>query len=61
MQLKVDLKRQAMRALPPSQLEYAKGPLSVEECDFPLDFRHPTYTPPITGYSPDQYAEDDTR
>jgi hypothetical protein len=28
----------------------------MEDCSFPLDFRHPTYTPPIKGYSAKDYA-----
>ena len=58
MQLKVDLKSQAMAALPEDQLEYANTlPTAEELYDFPLDFRYPTYTPPIQGYKADDWCD----
>ena len=58
-QLKIDLKNQAMAALPEDQLAYAKEmPTAQELFDFPLDFRYPTYTPPIQGYRADDWTGD---
>eukprot|EP00614_Pseudopedinella_elastica_P009976 CAMPEP_0172587126 /NCGR_PEP_ID=MMETSP1068-20121228/6242_1 /TAXON_ID=35684 /ORGANISM="Pseudopedinella elastica, Strain CCMP716" /LENGTH=136 /DNA_ID=CAMNT_0013382047 /DNA_START=145 /DNA_END=555 /DNA_ORIENTATION=- len=54
LQLKLDLKTSAMKALPPEEREWAMN-IEKEDAAFPLDFRHPTWTPPIKGFDPDKY------
>eukprot|EP00617_Octactis_speculum_P022045 CAMPEP_0185766578 /NCGR_PEP_ID=MMETSP1174-20130828/38511_1 /TAXON_ID=35687 /ORGANISM="Dictyocha speculum, Strain CCMP1381" /LENGTH=137 /DNA_ID=CAMNT_0028450339 /DNA_START=58 /DNA_END=471 /DNA_ORIENTATION=- len=56
LQLQLDLKSLAMDALPADQLAYAQEQV-MEDAKFPLHFRFPTWTPPIKGYRPEDFAK----
>ena len=46
-----------MKSLPADQLAWAMD-VTMEDAAFPLDFRHPTVTPPIKDFNPQDYAQE---
>uniref|UniRef100_A0A7S2RGK1 Uncharacterized protein n=1 Tax=Rhizochromulina marina TaxID=1034831 RepID=A0A7S2RGK1_9STRA len=56
LQLKIDLKGAAMAALPAEQQAFASEVLDF----FPLDFRHPTTTPPVQGFDASRFMSDES-